>query len=58
MMHERYGEEDGTGIRLHMNRTQLAEYLAVDRSTLSRELRRMEQDGLLRLGDSYTYYLL
>ena len=58
MMRERYGEKDGSGIRLHMNRTQLAEYLAVDRSTLSRELRRMEQDGLLRLGDSYTYYLL
>ncbi len=58
MMRERYGDEGGTCVRLHMNRTQLAEYLAVDRSTLSRELRRMEQDGLLRVGDSYTYYLL
>ena len=57
MMRERYGEENGTCVRLHMNRTQLAEYLAVDRSTLSRELSRMEKDGLLRLGDSYTYYL-
>lgn len=58
MMRERYGEEGGSCIRLHMNRTQLAEYLAVDRSTLSRELRRMEKEGFLRLGDSYTYYLL
>ncbi len=57
MMRERYGNETGQ-IRLHMNRTQLAEYLAVDRSTLSRELRSMEKDGLLRLGDSYTYYLM
>lgn len=58
MMRERYGGEETGCVRLHMNRTQLAEYLAVDRSTLSRELNRMESDGLLRLGDSYTYYLL
>jgi len=57
MMRERYGEEGGTCVRLHMNRTQLAEYLAVDRSTLSRELSRMEKEGILQLGDSYTYYL-
>ena len=57
MMRERYGDEAEGCVRLHMNRTQLSEYLAVDRSTLSRELSRMEKDGLLRLGDSYTYYL-
>lgn len=42
---------------LEMNRGQLASYLAVERSTLSRELHRLERDGKLILEGDSTYIL-
>ena len=47
---------DGT-IRLPMNRSKLADFLYVDRSALSRELSRMQEDGILQL-DGKTVRLL
>lgn len=42
-------EEPGIAVRLPYTRVELAKYLGVDRSALSRELGRMQDDGLIRL---------
>ena len=41
-------EEDGS-VRLEFNRTELARFLGVNRSALSRELSRMRKEGVLSL---------
>lgn len=42
-------EEQGTGsVILHLGRQSLADYLCADRSALTRELARMQEDGLIR----------
>lgn len=45
-------------LELHMNRTQLAGYLSVDRSTLSRELQSMKSDGLIETKGESTFIIL
>lgn len=50
-------EQETKHVDLRMNRTQFAAYLAVDRSTLSRELRRMEKEGLILILGSAEYLL-
>ena len=45
----------GSTVTLPMNKSELANYLNVNRTSLCRELHAMEQDGLLLVrGDSYT----
>ena len=45
----------GSTVTLPMNKSELAHYLNVNRTSLCRELHAMEQDGLLLVrGDSYT----
>ena len=44
-------KQNSDTIQLKMNRQQFARYLCVNRSALSRELGRMQRDGLIRLED-------
>lgn len=37
-------------VELHMNREQLADFLGVARPSLSRELMKMQKDGLIEVG--------
>ena len=41
--------DTGETVRLNMNRAELADYLSCERSALSRELSRMQADGLIKL---------
>ena len=43
------GEKGGNTVSIPFNRSDLADYLYVDRSALSRELGKMEADGLIRI---------
>ncbi len=42
--------DEKANVRLHMNREQLADFLGVARPSLSRELMRMQKDGLIEVG--------
>ncbi|NLT58179.1 MAG: Crp/Fnr family transcriptional regulator [Clostridiales bacterium] len=42
----------GSSFTIPFNRQELAEYLAIDRSAMSKELSKMQQDGLLRVDRS------
>lgn len=55
MQREKHG---GEWVELRMNRGQFADYLCVDQATLSRELRKMEDMGLLQLRGDRAYKLL
>lgn len=43
-------EQGSKNIKLHLNKSQLAQYLCVDRSALSRELKKMEEEGYFGFG--------
>ncbi len=50
-------QQESNQVVSQMNRTELAEYLCVNRSAMTRELQRMEAEGLLQMKKS-TYLLL
>ena len=48
-------EEQGIKVRIMMNREELADYLGTTRPSLSRELMKMQEEGLIRVEKKFIY---